>query len=346
MKAVELIANGQFNLNDAKVSELPHDHCRIKVSYAGVCSSDIARSFENGAYQYPLIMGHEFSGKVAVIGKDATHFKTGDRVGVFPLLPCFKCDFCKARLYAQCSHYSYLGSRQAGAYCEFVNVPAWNLILLPGDVSLQDAAFLEPVSVVFNAANKSGIFEKPGSTLIIGGGFLGLLLCKILKIHNPAISITLVDRNDFKLKVGSKFSDVQINSADLKNLADGSFKYVFESTGAPEFFAASIALCRALGCLTWIGNIQGDLSLPKKLVSSILRKELNIKGVWNSVYDPESANDDWRSVVALFQRGLNPSQLITQTITLSEVPEVLKKMYEHKQGRIAFPAIKVLVDNE
>ena len=87
MKAVVLKKNKSLVVEDKQLDALNHKKCRIKIHNVGLCSSDIERSFRNGAYFYPLIMGHEISGEISEIGKKVDNFTIGDRVAVFPLLP-------------------------------------------------------------------------------------------------------------------------------------------------------------------------------------------------------------------------------------------------------------------
>ena len=75
------------------------DECLVKVKVCGICSSDIYRAFENGAYFYPIIIGHEISGQVLKTGKSVKTFNIGDMVSVFPLLPCFNCHSCNLKKY-------------------------------------------------------------------------------------------------------------------------------------------------------------------------------------------------------------------------------------------------------
>ena len=87
----------------------------VQVAYAGICNSDIQRSFGGGAYHYPLIMGHEFSGAVKE-SFAGSRFSAGDRVVVYPLLPCHTCEACQTGDYAQCLDYDYFGSRRPGGF--------------------------------------------------------------------------------------------------------------------------------------------------------------------------------------------------------------------------------------
>ena len=204
MKAVVLSSNKKIELLNVSKPQIESDECLIAIKYVGICSSDIYRAFDSGAYFYPLIMGHEFAGEVIEIGSGVSEFKIGDKVAVFPLKPCFSCDSCSKKLYAQCVKYSYYGSRCNGAFSEFLNVNKWNLIKIPDSISLKDACLIEPLAVVLHGINKLNLFEckisKP-KVAILGSGFLGIMLIDLLKLYKPTIEITIIDRNQFKLEI-------------------------------------------------------------------------------------------------------------------------------------------------
>ncbi|MFC1715360.1 alcohol dehydrogenase catalytic domain-containing protein [Candidatus Poribacteria bacterium] len=114
--------------------------------------SDVPRVMKKGTYSFPLIPGHEFAGEVAQIGEDiSTHFKVGDRVAVFPLIPCKECAYCQIGEYAQCDNYDYLGSRRDGGFAEYVAAPVDNLVPIPDNVDFDCAAMAEPASVALHA---------------------------------------------------------------------------------------------------------------------------------------------------------------------------------------------------
>ena len=76
--------NQSFALDKAESKKVLSDQYKIKVYYTGICASDIPRAFKSGAYSYPLVLGHEFSGKIVERGKKANKYKVNDFVSVFP----------------------------------------------------------------------------------------------------------------------------------------------------------------------------------------------------------------------------------------------------------------------
>ena len=88
--------NGSFSLNLFNFeSDKDDDLIATAPINVGICSSDIPRAFNKKAYFYPLVLGHEFSVKVKEDKKG--ELKNGQRCGVFPLIPCFKCSACREK---------------------------------------------------------------------------------------------------------------------------------------------------------------------------------------------------------------------------------------------------------
>ena len=353
MKVASLNSNKLIKVIDKKIPSITSDECLIKVHSCGVCSSDIYRAFDNGAYFYPLVMGHEFSGKIIKKGSNVKDFDISDNVSVFPLLPCFDCDSCNGKDYVTCKNYKYYGSRNDGAFSEYIAVKSWNLIKIDKDIDLHDASFLEPLSVVVHGLKKLNFFERSDlakkKICIIGCGFLGLMISEILINSFNSNEITLIDRNDFKLSYlddSKNLNKVVLDSNEdwdnyIKN-NQNTFDFVFEMSGFNKNFIRSINLGRPKAEVLWLGNINNDLIVNKNIVSSILRKELKIIGTWNSNF--KNDNDDWLYSLALIKNKIvSPKKYVTNFINIKDLPSSLKKMFEHKIGKIRYNFIKYCV---
>lgn len=345
MKKLNLISNGKFKLEDSKVPRLKKDSSIVKLSHVGICSSDIKRSHGNGAYFYPLVMGHEAMG---FIHKSNGQFKTGDKVVIFPLKPCFSCKSCIHKSYQTCSSYSYYGSREDGAYQQFLTVNNWNLLKLPQTILNADAALVEPTAVMVHvknilvnlAGNLKNLNNMKGA--IIGGGFLTMILSKIItEIGMPQPDI--FDRNPFKIQFARSKNINSINSNELlNNKKTSTYDWVVEASGDPNAFQTSIEIVKSGGKLIWMSNVQGDVNLSASAISTILRKELSISGSWNSSYAP-SGMSDWKETINLIKNGLSPSQFVSHYVTLDEVPDILRKFQNHKERKENFEAIKAML---
>ncbi len=315
-KASVLHAVGDLRTENVDVKEPAEDEVTIEVKYCGVCGSDIGRIMKKGTYHFPTIPGHELSGRVVF---DPMGGITGRRVAVFPLLPCFKCESCLAGDYALCSNYDYYGSRRDGGFQKYLAVKRFNLIELPENVTYEEGAMCEPAAVALRAVKNLGI--TGGEKLLIGGaGPIGLC-AGMWAVMKGAGSVTFFDIDDNKLRFAEKLGFKAIRE-DVK---DG-FDIAIEGTGAGPALGRIINLVKPAARVVLLGNPGGDVTLNPVDYQMILRKKLTLRGTWNSVY--KANGDDWVEVLeAISSEKLPIRQLITQVISLDDLPDTIRKIY-------------------
>lgn len=367
-------ANVLYDIGDIRYTEVPDPEPRpgealVRVSFAGICGSDIPRIYQTGAHVMPLIPGHEFSGVVEKVGPDVDIQWTGKRVGVFPLIPCGKCGPCQQKRYELCRHYNYLGSRCDGGFAEYVRVPAANLIEIPGNVSMEAAAMLEPASVAMHAIRRAipdfgvdGYASDPSLRIaVIGLGTIGLLLTSLLcgagyqnvlvvgkkKFQRQtARKLGIPEENIFAAVSDEKQNRVnsQINSDTAKNdtlqdwflqRTDGSgADIVFECVGRNETAVQAIDAAAPLGTVVFVGNPSSDMNFPRDVYWKILRNQLTVTGTWNSSFTGEET-DDWHCVCKLIASGNEISeQLITHRFSLENLENGLLIMRDKTEEYI------------
>ena len=335
MKALVLQDNAKLEYKNVMDPVVGDDECLIAVKSAGICSSDFPRAYNNWAYSYPLIMGHEFAGEIVKTGYSVSTYCTGDRVVIFPLIPCKTCEFCLNKQYAQCTNYSYYGSRQNGGFAQLVSVKEWNLLKLPNDISFERAAVIEPISVAFHAISKAEI--RPNQKIaILGAGFIGLVTAFILSKTCNMHDIILIDRDKNKLNFAAQYGFDTIYTQDNSSWADefikaGDVEIVFEMCGAVQTFKQSLNIVKSHGQVIWVGNITGDALFEKKLISSILRKELKIKGSWNSSFTHDD-NDDWHKALNYARESDELGKLITNAASLADGVNFFESLKKQKNA--------------
>ena len=313
---------------DLRYEEVPEPVLRsgevmIGVRAAGICGSDVPRVYETGAHKMPLIPGHEFSGVVESVGEGADHAWTGKRVGVFPLIPCGKCEQCRQGHYELCRSYDYTGSRRDGAFAERVAVPASNLIELPENVSFEEAAMLEPMSVAVHAMRRgfraAGIPDVTGpagtelaekTVAIIGAGTIGLLLAMFLK-DAGARKLFIIGNKDTQKKRAAVVTGVEktlpegkpqdaagfINTMEtdpveqLCSRTGGGADLVFECVGKAETCSTAVECAAPMGTVVLMGNPYGEMTLSRNTYWKVLRNQLTLTGTWNSSFDVTAEGD-------------------------------------------------------
>jgi L-iditol 2-dehydrogenase len=336
MKALVLEKNATLVCREVPAPQKPgSEWYLVRVVAAGICGSDIHRGFENGAYHYPLIMGHEFSGVIeqATAG---SKYAVGTRMAVFPLLPCRKCIACRTGDFAQCANYDYLGSRRDGGFAEYVWVPEENLFPLPDHVDIVHAAMTEPCAVALHGVRK--LTTRGGeTTAVYGAGPIGNMAAQWLRIRGCG-TVIVVDIDDSKLAIAEQMGFATVNPkkqdpvAAIRELSgkDGADKVV-EACGIPLTYRQAVQSAGTFGEVVFLGNISGDFILPPKDVSSILRKELSIHGTWNSKVTPRGL-DDWSTVLKYMGKELVLGPLISHTPTLEEGPAVFEGIVSKKMS--------------
>ncbi len=306
----------------------------IRVKACGVCGSDIPRIFKTGAHRHPLIPGHEFAGEVVKVTEDADPTLVGRRVGVFPLIPCMKCNSCRQKKYEMCRNYDYPGSRSDGGFAEYVKIPVWNLLELPENVSFETAAMLEPMAVAVHAIRQSGIGteSRQGKALVIGLGTIGLFVAMFL--NAAGYSVTGIGNKEEQKKIFTGLGMSEDHFITLDDSRNGSTakdilsecEYIFECVGKNESYEQAVLLAPPGGTVVTVGNPASDMKLDREIYWKILRNQLTIRGTWNSSFTHEPA-DDWHYVLDILASGkITPEKMISHRLSLKDLSDGLDLM--------------------
>src|SRR5262245_50707734 len=178
----------------------------VAVAAVGICGSDVEllEGTRPSEYvRYPVVPGHEWSGTVSAVGPGVTGPAVGDRVVAEGFRACGRCDRCKeGRTNLSSAEYAETGFTHAGAFAEYVSVPAGLVHRLPADADLEAAALLEPAACV-----AQGLLEvelRPGlQVAVVGAGTLGLLAVALLRLVSPS-RLALVGSRADRLEVARK----------------------------------------------------------------------------------------------------------------------------------------------
>jgi len=326
MTAAVMYKPGDIRVEQAAIPEVKPGELLVKVAACGVCGSDIPRMNFSGAYRYPIICGHEFSGWVVDAADDVTGFSEGDLITVPPLLPCNECASCQAGNYSLCENYDYFGSRRDGAYAQFVTVPVQNAMLMPKGIDPRAAAMMDPSAIALHALLRTKITE--GSRVAVtGAGPIGLFAVQWAKIMG-ASEILAVDLNDEKAAMAREAGATRTASGDEEALADGAGNYdvIIESAGVPPTIALAVKLAAKHGDAAFIGIPHNPVELDKATFSDFLRREVSLHGSWNSFSAPFPGREWIESAERLASGDLKWEFMITHQLGLDALPGVMKQL--------------------
>ncbi len=331
MKACVLRAVGDLRLEDVPAPVPRAGEVLLRVGACGVCGSDIPRIFEKGTYRFPLIPGHEFAGMVENTGPGVDAAWVGKRVAVFPLIPCFKCASCEIGAYAQCADYDYLGSRCNGAFAEYVTAPEWNLVTIPLDLPIEQAALAEPAAVALHALRRASV-EIGSSVLIFGAGPIGLMLGQWAKAWGAG-KVLLVDIDLAKLRFARKLGFDHLYDATQGGVPEWVMKktgrgadVVLEGSGSSAAYEQCMLCARPFGSVVLMGNPAGTMTLSQKAYWAILRNELRVLGTWNSSFTDLPRNEWSQALESMANGTLDAGALISHRTDLDHLPAHLEMM--------------------
>lgn len=330
MKALVLYGPNDYRIeNDWPLPQPPEGWALVKVSYAGICGSDIPRFFTTGSYRAPMIIGHEFSGVVvrsAASGKIAE----GTQVAVLPIIPCGTCEGCRATGQPfHCDHYQFIGSRNDGGFAEYCAVKEENLFPLAEGQDLKVGAMIELFAVGLHVVRRSGF--KAGRSVVFGAGPVGLACAQWL--DHLGSQVTVVDVRGYSLSIARNLG---LNAVGFNELGDGKhFDFAYEASGASAALTRAVLVTKDLGTVTVVGRNTGDTVFTSAVLEKLMRKELTLNGCWG--YNLAGEEALMRSFLA--SRDMSP--MISHLIPLDQTPEVFEKVV-----RVKGEYCKIMIDLE
>jgi len=349
MKACVLESIGHLEYKEVKMPIAKDGEVLVKIMASGICGSDISRVLTKGTYHFPTIPGHEFSGRIVGITKGVSPELLGQKAAIFPLIPCRQCEFCQIGEYAQCKNYNYFGSRCDGGFAEYIAVPTWNLVLAPDSLSYQEIAMAEPSAVAIHALRQVGV-EISDNVVIFGAGPIGLMLGQWAKAWG-ADKIILVDIDAAKIDFAKSMGfDLAFNSSKgsiieyVNDLTNGKGADVaVEGAGVSITLEQCFHSLRSFGRVVAMGNPAGEIKLSQKAYWELLRKQLTLKGTWNSSYVFIPKND-WKLSIRAMETGkINVKPLVTHQVKLKDCIKPFKMMQKRDEF---FNKVMFVIDDE
>ncbi|NNF47723.1 MAG: alcohol dehydrogenase catalytic domain-containing protein [Desulfofustis sp.] len=267
------------------VDLLKDSEVRIKISYGGICGSDIRVLQGTLPYaQYPCRPGHEILGSVLEAGRTAP-FKKSDRVISYPNTYCGSCEFCIKGKTNICASKQTFGVTINGLFGEEVVADAKYLVPVPDDLSSERAILTEPLAVNVHALKKVKI-EKGTTVAVVGCGIEGLLSTALL--HHLGADLTVIDINPAKIeKAKSAYPNIKtLHPGEIK---DQLFDVVIEAAGVKEAIEQAFTLVKPGGTLITLGITDQAVSFPSLHVT---RSEMTIFG--SIIYTKDDFEDAFR----------------------------------------------------
>jgi L-iditol 2-dehydrogenase len=335
LKALVLTKVNHFEIRDCPDPVMGNQDVLIQVKACGICGSDVhGMDGSTGRRKPPIIMGHEAAGVIADTAPDIKNWHRGDRVTFDSTVYCGQCYFCKKGQINLCDNRRVLGVscdeyRRDGAFAEFVVVPQHILYKLPDQVSFEQGAMTEAVSIAVHAVRRARL-SQGDTVVVVGAGMIGLLLIEALGDADCG-RIIAVDLDPNRLKIAEEFgAEVVLNpeKSDViqhcLQLTQGRGADVsFDVVGIPSSVQTAAAVLRKGGNLTLVGNLSARVEIP---LQAWVTREISIQGSCASCGEYPVCLDK------IAHKKIHVDKLISAVGNLAEGPRWFERLYHKEPG--------------
>jgi 2-desacetyl-2-hydroxyethyl bacteriochlorophyllide A dehydrogenase len=295
----------------------------------GICGTDleIIHSTIDPAYvDYPVVIGHEWCGRVVEVGADVSVVKVGDRIVVEGIIPCEKCFECLSGSSNRCTTYAEIGFTLPGAAAELIRVPANLVHIIVDSVSHESAALVEPTAVVTQGITKASP-KLNAKVLIIGDGTIALIASRLVRNWQP-LTVHMLG-----LKPGQAglAQEAGIDSF-FTDLPNEKYDLIIEASGSSQRITEAVKLLVRGGKLLLLGFTGAEVRTSIS-IDDVVNGDLSILASFGY------SRSAWKQTVNLLNSGeLDLSFLVTHRFKLEDFAEAISALESapSPRGKIAF----------
>ncbi|KAM7494545.1 hypothetical protein LguiB_029154 [Lonicera macranthoides] len=301
----------------------PHD-VRVAMKAVGICGSDVhyLKKMRCGDFivKEPMVIGHECAGIIEEVGTEVKHLVAGDRVALEPGISCWRCNLCKEGSYNLCTEMRFFATPPIhGSLANKIVHPADLCFKLPDNVSLEEGAMCEPLSVGVYACRRGNVGPEK-NVLVIGAGPIGLVTMLAARAFG-APRIVIVDVDDERLSVAKKLgangvvkvsTDKQDIAAEVEKIhkAMGAEVNVsFDCVGFDKTMSTALTATNPGGKVCLVGMGHSEMNVP---LTPAAAREVDIVGIFRY-------KNTWPLCIEFIRSGkIDVKPLITHRFGFSE----------------------------
>ncbi|XP_029979902.1 sorbitol dehydrogenase [Sphaeramia orbicularis] len=327
--SVVLYSQGDLRLEPRPVPEPGPNDVLLQMHSVGICGSDV-HYWQHGrigdfVVKKPMVLGHEASGRVVKVGSAVTHLKVGDRVAIEPGVPREMDEFFKNGRYNLSPTIFFCATPpDDGNLCRYYTHSANFCYKLPDNVTFEEGALIEPLSVGIHACRRAGV--SLGSTVLIcGAGPIGLV-CLLVAKAMGASKVVITDLSPERLKMAKDLgADFQVTvkrgdapqtlAQSVEDMLETQPQITIECTGVESSIQTAIYATHSGGVVVLVGLGAEMASVP--LVNAAVR-EVDIRGVFRYC-------NTWPMAIAMLASGkVNVKPLVTHRFPLEQAVQAFE----------------------
>ena len=336
MKALAKLTRSEgLTLTELPMPEVGHNDLLIKIKKTAICGTDMHiwnwDEWAQKTIPVPMQVGHEYIGEVAGMGQEVVGFTIGERVSGEGHITCGHCRNCRAGRRHLCRNTVGVGVNRAGAFAEYLVIPAFNAFPIPDEIPDDLAAIFDPFG---NAVHTALSFNLIGEdVLITGAGPIGIMAVAIAK-HVGARHVVITDVNEYRLDLARQMGATRAVNVLKTNLTDvmaelnmhEGFDVGLEMSGNPSAFRQMLDKMNHGGKVALLGIPPSETAIDW---NQVIFKGLEIKGLYG-----REMFETWYKMVALIQSGLDISPLITHHFKIDDFKQGFDAMNSGQSGKV------------
>lgn len=336
MQRALLSAVERVEIETVKPSPLRDGEARVAIDACGICGSDLHMyRGDHPVLRPPLVMGHEFVGRVLDVAAGVRGLQPGNRVVGLAGRGCGTCEACREGHYNWCEQLKVVGGHIPGALAEEIVLPEDQFLVIPDWVPVDQATLIEVGAVASHSIGRYGSVAGR-SCLVLGAGPVGLVLVKVLKALGAGpvvIGDVSATRRELAAAAGAETvfdPRVEGAEAELKTAFPRGLDVAFDCAGREESLLLALRLTRRGASIVLTAIFPEFCRIP---MAQVQRAERQLIGV--QMY----LRSDFELVIRLMEQGtLDLSGIVTHEFELSDVSNAFDLLASPES-----PAGKVLV---
>lgn len=343
MNAIVLHGPDQYSLEQVDIPTPGYNEVLVEIRSIAICGSDpgiFGGKVRKDGWppHYPFIAGHEFAGRVALLGEGVSKFKVGDRVAGEAHCGCGTCEMCKKGHYNLCDNYGtgghhHYGHATAGCYAQYQVYDVKALTTLPDNVTYDEGSMVDTGGVGYNAIELIGIVPG-GYTVVIGPGPMGILLLQMAKAMGSK-TIVIGYHDSERLSVAKSVgADYVLDSAEIDDIVS-EVRALTHGKGAERSFdcAGSPGTMGNAILMTGKNGKVGVVAYPKAPASQealyyMVKNQITVQGV------RANPNCSQPLLDLISQGAVNARALVTHAFPLEDIEQAFDTFVNHKDGAV------------
>lgn len=322
-------------LQDVPEPALGNNDVLIQVMKTGICGTDLHiyhwDAWAKKTIPVPMVVGHEFVGRVVAVGSNVTDFHAGEIVSGEGHVVCGSCRNCLAGRRHLCAHTQGVGVNRPGAFAEYVSLPMSNVWHHAPNIDLEVASIFDPFG---NAVHTALSFDVLGEdVLITGAGPIGIMAAAVVR-HAGARFVVVTDLNPYRLDLARKMGatlaidprETSLEQVQAQLGMKEGFDVGLEMSGSPAAFRQLLGVMCHGGKIAMLGIPPEEIAIDW---NTVVFNMLTIKGIYG-----REMYETWYKMTVMLQSGLDIRPVITHRFHYTEFEKGFEVMTSGNAGKV------------